>query len=407
LEKGGWHVERESRLYLLMMALYTFGSTMSGLFINVFIWKLHSSFTLLAVYSMIYSLVVVLSFPLCAKLARRRSPMASLRLGILCFIVTYALVLYLKELSGDFIWLIGFGIGLGSSFFAIGMHMQALDSTRDAGRDRFLYLSNLLNSLAGIAAPLVSGFLIDRFTGMTGYYFVFSTTLVWYLLAVLVSMRIKGKFIAKESQLWNVWKKPSREWRGMYWITMGSGFVEGVYQTFLITMMGYAIVQNELSLGGIATFAAVVSVLTSLVLSKVSKPEYRFRIYALGALLVCASSVWLSLQMVFAALVVYTVLSNVGMNLISTSFYAWTYASFEKDPEYEARRLDYVVIREIPLGVGRSIGLVVFLLLQYYVQGSVLAVSFAVFGSVFVLIIFPLLRSFGTEKKKTPRALSA
>ncbi|PWK16536.1 MFS transporter [Tumebacillus permanentifrigoris] len=395
-------MERESRLYLLMMALYTFGSTMSGLFINVFIWKLHSSFTLLAIYSMIYSLVVVLSFPLCARLARRRSPMASLRLGILCFILTYAMVLYLKEASGDFICLIGFGIGLGSSFFAIGMHMQALDSTRDAGRDRFLYLSNLLNSLAGIAAPLVSGLLIDRLEGMTGYYLVFTTTLIWYLLAVLVSMRIKGKFIAKQSQLWNVWKKPTREWRGMYWITMGSGFVEGVYQTILITMMGYAILKSELSLGGITTFAAVVSVLTSLVLSKVSRPEYRFRIYALGALLVCVSSVWLSLQMAFAALVVYTVLANVGMNLISTSFYAWTYASFEKDPEYEARRLDYVVIREIPLGVGRSIGLVVFLLLQYYVQGNVLAVSFAVFGSVFVLMI-PFLRGIWREPEKTPR----
>ncbi|MBL0385096.1 MFS transporter [Tumebacillus sp. ITR2] len=401
-KKEASFVERESRLYLLMMALFTFGQAMSGLFINVFIWKLHSSFTLLAVYSMIYSLVVVLSFPLCAGLARRTSPMASLRLGILCFILTYALMLWLKEASGDFIWLIGFGIGMGSSFFAIGMHMQALDSTKDAGRDRFLYLGNLLNSIAGIAAPLVSGFLIDRFDGMTGYYFVFSVTLVWYLLAVAVSMKIKGKFVAKQSQLLNVWKNPTREWRGMYWITIGSGFVEGVYGTFLITMMGYAIVKNELSLGGIATFAAVVSMLTSFVLSKVSKPEYRLRIYVIGALLVCVSSIWLSAQMVFMALVFYTILSNVGMNLISTSFYAWTYASFEKDPDYEARRLDYVVIREIPLGVGRSLGLLVFLVLQYYVQGNVLAVSFAVFGSVFVLMI-PLLRSIWTEKKKTPK----
>ncbi|KEO84977.1 hypothetical protein EL26_02980 [Tumebacillus flagellatus] len=280
--------------------------------------------------------------------------------------------------------------------------MQTLDSTRDAGRDRFLYLSNLLNSVAGIAAPLVSGFLIDRFNEMTGYYFVFSVSLVWYLLAVLVSMKIRGQFVAKESHLLEVWKRPTREWRGMYWITIGSGFVEGVYGTFLITMMGYAILKNELSLGGITTFAAVISMLTSFVLSKVSKPEYRLRIYFIGALLMCVSSIWLSLQMVFVALVIYTVLSNVGMNLITQSFYAWTYASFEKDPQYAARRLDYVVIREIPLGVGRTIGLVVFLILQYYVQGNVLAVSFAVFGSVFILMV-PLLRSIWMEKKKAPR----
>lgn len=391
-------MERESRLYLIMMALFTFGQTMSGLFINVFIWKLHSSFTLLAIYSLVWSLVVVLSFPLCARLARNSSPMTSLRIGILFMILTYALMLYFKEASGDYIYLIGLGTGLGASFFAIGMHMQTLDSTRDAGRDRFLYLSNLLNSVSAMAAPLCSGFLIDRFQGMTGYYFVFSASLVWYLLAVFVSLKIKGKEIVKESSLWQVWKKPSREWRGMYWITMGSGFVEGVYQTFLVTMMGYAILKSELSLGGFATFAAIVSLLTSFVLSKVSRPQYRFRIFALGALLVCLSSIWLSLQMAVVALIVYTVLSNVGMNLITTSFYAWTYASFEKDPEYEARRLDYVVIREIPLGVGRSIGLLVFFLLQYYVQGNVLAVSFAIFGSVFVLML-PLLKAIWSEKK--------
>ncbi|MGB8955918.1 MAG: MFS transporter [Tumebacillaceae bacterium] len=381
-----------------MMCSFTFATSLSNMFINVFIWKLNSSLSLLALYSLVFSLVILASFPLCAVFARKRTPMASLRLGILCFLATYALVLLYQERSADHIFEIGLGMGLGASFFAIGMHMGMLDSTRDRGRDRFLYVSNLLNSVSGMLAPLLSGFLIDRFAGMKGYYFVFSITLVWFLISIVFSLKLKGKQVAKESHLLEVWKNPTREWRGMYWITMGSGFVEGTYLTFLITMMGYSILQSELSLGGIATFAAVISMLTSLVLARISKPENRLPVYSTGAVLLCASSLWIAVHPTFLSLVAYTIVSTVGLNLINTTFNAWTYASIEKDPDYAARRLDYVVVREIPLGVGRTIGIVFFLALQAYVAQNVLAVSFAAFGAVYLLMI-PLLKRIWSEKR--------
>src|SRR3569833_2506472 len=172
-----------------MLCSFFFATSLSNMFINVFIWKLNSSLSLLALYSLVFSLVILASFPLCAVFARKRTPMASSRLGILCFLATYALVLLLQERSADHIFVFGLGLGLGASFFAIGMHMGMLDSTRDRGRDCFLFVSNLLNSVSGMLAPLLSGFLIDRFTGMTGYYFVFSITLIWFLIAIVFSMQ--------------------------------------------------------------------------------------------------------------------------------------------------------------------------------------------------------------------------
>lgn len=384
-------MNREARVYLWMMAFFTFAMSMSNMFISVFIWKLNNSFTLLAVYSLVSSVVILASFPLCAAFARIRTPMASLRLGTIFFILTFALVLYYKERCVSHIYEIGLLMGLGASFFAIGMHMQSLDSTNDRGRDRFLYLSNMLNGIGGMIAPLVSGYLIERFMGMKGYYIVFSVTLLWFLLVVLMSFRLKGKHVTKESRLLEVWKHPSREWRGMYWVTMGSGFVEGTYTTFLVTMMSYTILQSELSLGGLATFASLTGIAASLVLSKFSTPERRLNIYSIGAFLVCVSSIAISLKSSFGTLAVYTVLSAIGMNLITTTLNVWTYASIEKDPAYHERRLDYIVVREIPLGFGRISGIACFLLLNFYsIPQHVLPVSFALFGSVFVLLILPL-----------------
>jgi YQGE family putative transporter len=396
-------VEKEARLYLVMMAFFTFAFGLSNMFISVFIWKLNSSFTLLAIYSLVFSIVILASFPLCAVFARKTTPMASLRLGIVLFIVTFGLVLFYKENTVQHIYEIGFFMGLGASFFAIGMHMQTLDSTKDGGRDRFLYLGNLLNSIGGMIAPLLAGFLIERYIGMKGYYLVFSITLVWFILASLISLQLKGKQVSRESHFLKVWRNPSREWRGMYWATMGAGVVEGTYGTFLVTMMTYSILQSELTLGGFATFAALVGLLTSLVLAKVSKPQLRFKIYTVGALFLSVSSFLISIQPEFTFLVIYTVVSTVGMNLISTTFNAWTYASIEKDPDYENRRLDYIVIREIPLGFGRIVGVLFFLLLQaYFDETKILPVSFAVFGSVYVLMT-PFLKKIWMERDGAKR----
>jgi YQGE family putative transporter len=390
-------VQREARLYLVMMAAFTLAMALSNSFLSVFIWKLNSSFALLAVYSLVYSLVVLTSFPLCAMFARRRSPMASLRVGIVWFLLTFGAVLWLQERSVDFIWLIGFGMGMGASFFAIGMHMQALDSTEDRGRDRFLYVGNFLNSVAGMFAPLLAGYLISRGDGMSGYYLVFVLTFAWFMVAALISLRLRGNAVSERSHFRDVWTRPTREWRGMYRVTIGAGFVEGTYSTFLVTLMGYAVLQNELSLGGFATFAGGISLLTSLVLSRVSRPENRLLIYSVGAVLLAVSSIGVSVVQTFWMLVVYTVVSTVGMNMINTTFNAWTYASIEKDPEFAARRLDYIVVREIPLGVGRMAGVLLFLTLQWLIEvESILGVSFSLFGSAFVLMI-PLLRRIWHE----------
>ncbi|MGZ4032425.1 MAG: MFS transporter, partial [Tumebacillaceae bacterium] len=321
-----------------------------------------------------------------------------------CYMATFLLVLLLQDASVRFIDLVGLGMGLGASFFVIGMHMQALDNTQNHGRDRFLYIGNLLNSLAGMVGPLVAGYLIQRFAGLRGYYFVFGLTVFWFVLATYVSFQLKGKPVSTRSHLWEVWRRPSREWRGMYWVTVGSGFVEGTYQTFLVTMMSFSILKSELGIGGFATFAGVIGLLANGVLAKMSRPERRLAIYSTGAVLLCASSVWIAAVPTFWVLVAYTVLSTLGMNLISTTFYAWTYASIEKDPEYANRRLDYIVVREIPLGVGRSAGIFFFLAMQWTVGvGASLGVTFALFGSVFMLMIPLVARIWRGERSSVKR----
>lgn len=386
-----------AKFYLLMMTLLNFSLALSGIFVNIFIWNIDNSYTLLAYYSLSHSLAVLLSFPACAWLARQTSPMTCSRIGILLFIVGYSFLLWIRQEAVDYVFVLGTLLGLATSFFVIGQHMQIFQITQDRNRDRFLYLLSFLTNGVGMLAPVISGFTISRFEGMKGYYIVFSISLVSFLLTALVSLKVKGKPLPKKSSFKEVWRNPTREWRGMYWISMVTSMVEGTYSSFLVTIMTFTILQDELSLGGYNTFAALMGLLTSLWLAKISAPRLRMRIYSIGSLLVALSSIWISIQPTFVVLVIYAVLSVIGLNLMNTTLNAWMYASIEYDPKFEERRLDYIVVREIPLGLGRMMGIGLFFVLYAIFDSElVLPVSFAIFGSLFVFLI-PALRKIWSK----------
>jgi flagellar biosynthesis protein FlhB len=87
------------------------------------------------------------------------------------------------------------------------------------------------------------------------------------------------------------------------------------------------------------------------VLAKFSNQKYRLAIFAIGSVSIFLSSVLLSALPVFISLVIFGIVSPVAMNMITTSMNAMIYESIEKDPQYKEKRLVYIIIREIPLGV--------------------------------------------------------
>ncbi|MFX3625104.1 MAG: MFS transporter [Ectobacillus sp.] len=393
-------MHKSARLYLVMMTLFNFAFALSGIFVNIFIWNIEKSFSLLAINSLTWSLAILLGLPISSWYGRKYSPLASSRVGILFFILAYGVLLYFREDTVNHIIEYGILMGLGSSFFLVGQHMQAMDSAEDEKRDRFLYTLNFLTSCTGLIGPVLSGFIIEKYSGMSGYYVVFGMAFIAFLLTILTSLKIKGSKIPKRSYFKEVWRNPSREWRWMYWISIGTSIVEGTYMSFLVSVMTFSILQNELSLGGYNMFAALMAILSSLVLARISRSEWRLKIYTWGAALLSISSILLSLYPSFWMLAGYAVLSAVSLNLINTTLHVWMYASIEADPHYRERRLDYVIIREIPLGIGRSIGVALFFLLQaYFTAEKILPISFALFGSVFLLLVPSLNKIWGVKGK--------
>lgn len=378
----------ELKFYLLMNALFAFGTSLSGVFQSVFLWKLDKTYSLLAYYSMYWSVAIIISFGLCAWLARKTSPMITMRLGFVFYLITYLIMLFFHDTLDEHIMLLGISNGLAMSLYYVGMHMAVLDLTTNDKRDQFLYIQGILFTIGGVIAPLLSGLLISSFAGMIGYYVVFMATCVFLFIAFIVSLRVKGNPVTTKSHFWEVIKNPSPEWKKMYSIMFADGIVSGAFTTFLITMMTFKVAGGELNLGLYNTGAQIMSIVAFYMLAKFSKAKDRITVFAIGSVTILLSSVLISVYPIFISLVIFGILSPIAMNMIGTSMNAMIYESIERDPDYKEKRLDYIIIREIPLGVGRIIGVVLFLAMRkYFDLEALLPISFSIFPIVYVIMI--------------------
>lgn len=314
--------------------------------------------------------------------------MITMRLGFLFYLITYLIILLFHSTLSNHIMLLGGSNGLAMSLYYVGVHMAVLDLTTNDKRDQFLYIQGILNTIGGVIAPLLAGVLISQFHGMFGYYVVFIATCVFLFITFLISLKVKGKPIALKSYFWDVVRHPTQEWKKMYTVMFADGIVSGVYSTFLITMITFKVAGGEMNLGVFNTAAEIVSILAFFVLAKFSNPEYRIAIFAIGSVSILLGSVLLSLLPVLISLILFGIIQPVAMNMITTSMNAMIYASIEKDPQYKEKRLDYIIIREIPLGLGRIIGVILFLAMRKYFDiEKLLPVSFSLFPMVYVLMI--------------------
>jgi MFS transporter, YQGE family, putative transporter len=394
----------ELKFYMVMNALFSFGTSLSGIFQNVFLWRLDKTYSLLANYSLYWSLAILISFGLCAWLARKTSPMITMRIGFLFYLFTYLIMLVFHATLNKHILMLGISNGLAMSLYYVGMHLAVLDLTTNKDRDKFLYIEGILYTIGGIIAPLVSGIIISRFEGMVGYYVVFIATSVFIFLAFLVSLKVKGIGIAPKSHFWGVIRHPSPEWRKMYSIMFADGIVSGAFTTFLITMMTFKIAGGELNLGIYNTGAQIMSILAFYLLAKFTSEKDRIKIFAIGAITFLLSSALLSVQPVLLSLIIFGLISPISMNMLGTSMNAMIYESIEKDPHYKERRLDYIIIREIPLGAGRMVGVFLFLAMRNYFNiEELLPVSFSVFPVIYVLMV-PILYYIWKQPKLMGKA---
>jgi YQGE family putative transporter len=371
-----------------MFSLYDFNYALSNIFMTVFLFKSTEDYRIPSYFYMTQFATIVPAFWIGGHLSKRFGNLLSYQLGFVFSALLFATTLVLRGDSPRHPCLLGVFAGLGIGFYFLGEHSLTLDVTTEKTRDYFLSLTTFFTSVLCILAPQISGWLI-RFFGagkgsLMGYYLVFAIALAIYLLLIYKSLEFKAEPTGKGFYFWRVLTfKNNENWNRLMGVQFLLGLRGGLFW-FLGGLLVYEVSKNEAVVGGYGTFVNLLGLLTSYALSIWAKAENRWNGLWISSCLVSLASVGLFFKIGYLSLAVYAVLAATGSTWLQVVYGAFSFTVLEKAREAKARKIEYLAAREVPLALGRILGVLLFLQGQSYFGNIGFRTAILVLGAAYM-----------------------
>lgn len=339
----------------------------SGTFIHIFLTRLADNIYVVMLFSMIVYSTTGAMMLLAAVFLRHKSPAFLMRIGFGFYLALFALLIVLRENSVKVMPLMGLLQGSGAAFYWICYFYLYTEYTTNNNRDVSGSFIALLTSLSQVTVPLLSGFIISRFLGFTGYIIVFSLAFLGMLFAASFSATlapVEPAFVMgsrpKHGKTLKLILTDRRYLRGF--LAEGSkGVRDGVFQFFLNVIL-YKLVRNELLVGFNSFFSAFLSLLGIWVMSKVLKPGLRIRAMTAAVTILSFFGLIFAFRMHAFTVILLNVV-NAGVypffNYSETNIFLHL---LQKMPYTAECQPEFFGFREVFLGLGRCLGLSMLLL---------------------------------------------
>jgi len=356
-------LDGQTRLLLLVNALFACANALSGAFVNVYLWKAKQDFAMIGWFALSNQIVMATTFVLAGKWVKEHNKMNSLRTGVAVAALFYLLVLLLGKSAAHWVVVLGAVQGLASAFFWLAFNVVYFEVTDPDNRDRFNGWAGLLGSAVGMAAPWISGLLITRMEDTTGYRFIFSISLAVFVVGAVVSFFLKRR-PAQPNYEWlygiRQLRQPDNAWRSAYPALMAQGIREGVFG-FLIGLMVYIATRNEMQLGNYALVTSAVSLFAFFVAGKLIKPGRRAKPMLAGALAMTLVILLFFWKVDYTTLLTFGIVVALAYPLYSIPITSSIFDLIGANTESAEHRVEYVVLRETALNSGRILGTIAFI----------------------------------------------
>ncbi len=185
-------LSREAVISLIIHSIFQFGASMSGVFLNLYLWRLTHSVVVNGTYSMIVFILTPIGFALGGLMIKKKDRMVSYRLGIMLIGLFYLSVILAQETLVEYYILFAIFNGLAGAFYWVGYLTLMYDVSNEQNRIRYLAFNMIFFTAATLAGPALAGFIIRLKEGLSGYTIVFSIAFCMFLLAALISLKIKA-----------------------------------------------------------------------------------------------------------------------------------------------------------------------------------------------------------------------
>lgn len=377
-------LNKNMQYYLFSMMFYYMAMNISSIFVNIYLWKAQHNILDVTWYNMYYAIIIPITCIIAGWIIKSRGPVLSYRLGIAIEVLFFAFLLYLKTDSIRYLWLIGSMKGIATAFWAMGMHTMSFDYSKQDEYSLIFSYTNIFLKFSSLAGPLITGIILMYIPSQRGYDIIFTSSLVLYLLAVIVTIKIEGIKKSSRFKLSDVLFKKDKNWL-LINACYGFGNIKEIAFSFLINLLLFIQTDSEFSVGAFSSLAGVSSLFFIYFIGRRINRANRRSIYPICAVAVLLSVVGLVKSISVASILFYVLMSSLFEPIISIIQNSICFEIMQNDADVENLRVEYIVAREIPTFIGRFIGLSVFILFSDILNNLVLLkATILIMGSVYI-----------------------
>ncbi|NUJ97615.1 MFS transporter [Candidatus Gracilibacteria bacterium] len=346
---------------LVSNAFLRAGRIVFKLFLNLYIWKqTEGDIKFLALFNIIYLTfhgATFIGFSSIVKQSSRRN--LSHIISILGYIIIYSIIIFLGPKIIDYAFLFAMILGFFNGIYWINYHTNAFEFTNFKNRGNFEGIKNTLQILVGIIVPSLIGFIITFDFFSLGYEIAFTIGVLFLIVTLFTGLEKFEEREKEKTYFVDTFKKCVKDkdiFRSLYTYTLSGFSYSNTLLEVLIPVIIFSRVGRELDVGLIVSVFSLISMGGAYLFGRfVNYTYYRGTIIVSGILY--ALCLWgfiafpyTSTMIIFSSLFnFFLVFFNLPQKVISDNV-------LHKIKDYKNRRVEYMVVREVFLFVGRISG---------------------------------------------------
>ncbi|WP_053364112.1 MFS transporter [Bacillus sp. FJAT-27251] len=387
---GDVELTRDLTLLLVIGGLYSLSIALSNTFVNIYLWKQSGNFTDLGLYNLAVVIMQPITFILAGRWAKKVDRVIVLRIGVTFLAIFYMAVLFFGTRASEYLLLLGGLLGIGYGFYWLAFNVLTFEITEPETRDFFNGFLGILSSAGGMIGPIAAGLIISKLEKFTGYTVIFGISLVLFSAAVFMSFFLKRR--PAEGKYWfvRIWRERqnSRNWRMVTNAHILQGLREGTF-VFIISVFVFIATGSEMALGTYGLINSGISFIAYFFVSRLLKKEYRKKAILSGGILLFLSMFLIVFDLSYSRLLIYASVIAVAYPLLLVPYMSLTYDVIGRGWMAAEMRIEYIVVKEVFLNIGRVVSILLFLAtITFFDQEKALPYLLLIIGSGHFFIYF-------------------
>ncbi|RBP02658.1 MFS transporter [Rossellomorea aquimaris] len=387
---GDIDLTKDLTLLLLIGGLYSLSIALSNTFVNIYLWKQSGEFIDLGIYNLTVVIFQPITFILAGRLAKKVDRVIVLRFGVIFLALFYISVLTFGESAENFLVVLGALLGIGYGFYWLAFNVLTFEITEPETRDFFNGFLGTLTSAGGMIGPILAGFIISRYTSFKGYTIVFGLSLLLFAIAVLMSFFLKRRPASGRYLFLRILeeRKNNDNWRHITNAHFFQGLREGTF-IFIISVFVFISTGSEFAIGTFGLINSGIAFVGYYIASRVIKKKFRKKAILLGGILLYLAIFLIVFDVTYTKLLLYAGVIAIAYPILLVPYISMTYDVIGTGWNAAEMRIEYIVVREIFLNLGRIVSVTAFIVaVTFFNHEESIPILLLMLGAGHTLIYF-------------------